>query len=298
MNKGNQALSSAWLAMLNRAFPSTRIRLIERRPRHLCQYTLRDIAAERDPFRAFDDLATSLARLAPGPDAVGDSYGNAKIMLDETIPAPGRFTELRKRINLRGLAARAGFYRDEYKERLAACQRARLVIVNPAGEFFPREPLASFYHVLDAHVAQKLGRPTAIVNHTMDITDPTMRILIPRVYKTLALVGFRDEKSIGAFKEMGGDMANVLVTPDLALTTQVDSHPKRRKGTIAIAVNVPEAAANGYLDQWRAAIGALQGKDITIELVSNEMPAEQAFYEEMTRRYPGITIAGAGFDHA
>ncbi|MEJ7596865.1 MAG: polysaccharide pyruvyl transferase family protein [Kofleriaceae bacterium] len=297
MNKGNQALSAAWLAMLNRAFPATRIRLIERRPRHLCQYTLRQFAAERDPFAAFDALATKLAKLAPGPDTLADSFGSAKITLDETIPAPGRFTEVRKFINLRGLAARAGLYADEYRNRLAACQRARLVIVNPAGEFFPREPLAAFYHVLDAHVAQKLGRPTAIVNHTMDITDPTMRILIPRVYETLALVGFRDEKSIGAFKEMGGKTANVLVTPDLALTTEVATKPTRRNGTIAIAVNVPEAEANGYLDQWRTAIGVLRGKDFKIELVSNEMPAEIPFYEEMTRRYPEIKVAGGGFDH-
>ena len=68
LNKGNQALSAAWLAMLNRAFPATRIRLIERRPNHLCQYTLRQIAMARDPFRAFDDLATNLAKLAPGPE--------------------------------------------------------------------------------------------------------------------------------------------------------------------------------------------------------------------------------------
>lgn len=297
LNKGNQALSAAWLAMLNRAFPSTRIRLIERRPRHLCQYTLRQFAAERDPFAAFDALATKLAGLAPGPEAVADSFGRARIQLDETIPAPGRFTALRQRLNLRGAAARLGIYRDEYRSRLAACQRARLVIVNPAGEFFPREPLAAFYHVLDAHVAQKLGRPTAIVNHTMDITDPTMRILIPRVYKSLALVGFRDEKSIGAFEAMGGDLSNVLVTPDLALTTEVLTKPNRRKGTIAIAINVPEAEANGYLEQWRTAIAALRGKDLKIELVSNEMPAEMPFYEEMLARYPELVISGAGYDH-
>src|SRR5207253_10403098 len=126
LNKGNQALSAAWLAMLERAFPETRVRVIERRPRHLLQYTLREIAKERDPFGAFDALAARLARLAPGPQLAGDTIPDAKIVLDETIPPAPRFPVLRQRLNLRGLAARFGRYAADYRYRLSACQRARI----------------------------------------------------------------------------------------------------------------------------------------------------------------------------
>lgn len=297
LNKGNQALSAAWIAMLERAFPTSSMRVLERRPRHLLQYTLRDVARSRDPFGAFDHLASKLAQLAPGPELAGSIGARARILLDETITPPQRFVRVRQRLNLRGRLAAAGLYADEYKRRLSACQRAKLVVVNPAGEFFPREPQAAFYHLLDACVAKKLGRATAIVNHTMDITDPTLRKLIPPLYRTLDLVGFRDEKSVTAFRDMGGDTGNVLVTPDLALTGDCTNGSARRAGTVAVAVNVPEARAGKYLTQWFDVISGLRGAGLTVALVSNELPADLPFYTEVMARFPDIKLEGAGLDH-
>jgi len=294
-NKGNQALSVAWLELLQQAFPTASIRAIERRPPHLLQYTLAQIARSRDPFRAFDGLTTKLARLAPGRDFVGDPDPDPRIVLDEAIPTPARFVALRQRLNVRGWGARAGYYRHAYLGRLAACQRARFVVVNPAGEFFPRSPEPAFYHLLDAHVAHKLGRPTAIVNHTMDIDDATLRLLIPRIYRDLALVGFRDGKSVEAFRAMGGDLANVVVSPDLALASQVGAAGARRPGSVAVAINVPEAAARGYAPQWIDVIRGLQGKRFEVVLVSNELPSDQAFYEQL-RRQLGVAIEGQSLD--
>lgn len=297
LNKGNQALSAAWLSALQRAFPSSGIRVFERRPRHLLQYTLARIASSRDPVAAFDTLATRLAQLAPGPGLLTDPPTTTRIRLDESTSPPVRFVEARRLLNLRGRLASLGRYREDYRRRLSACQRARLVVVNPAGEFFPREPQAAFYHVLDAHVAQKLGRPTAIVNHTMDITDPTLRKIIPHVYRTLALVGFRDEKSAVAFRAMGGDASNVFVTPDLALLTEIGAPSARRPNTVAVAINVPEARAGGYLGQWSRAIGELRAARFEVKLVSNELPADQPFYTELLERFGDLRLEGQGLDH-
>lgn len=296
LNKGNQALSAAWLAMAQRAYPTAAVRVLERRPRHLLQYTLREVARARDPVAAFDALAAKLARgvrrdlaLPPAPPA--------RILLDEAIAPPQRFVAVRQRLNLRGRLARVGWYADEYARRLAACARARAVVVNPAGEFFPREPQAAFYHLLDAHVAAHLGVPTAMVNHTMDITDRTLRAIIPHVYRGLALVGFRDEKSVAAFRAMGGDPSNVLVTPDLALATELGAVGAPRPRSVAVAINVPEATAGGYLDAWERVIGELRATGAAVTLVSNELPADRPFYERLIARYPGLPIAGAGLDH-
>lgn len=294
LNKGNQALSAAWLAVVEQAFPATPVRVLERRPRHLLQYTLRELARQRDPYAAFTAIAKRCARMAPGPQAAGGAPTRTKILLDETIQPPQRFVALRQRLNLRGRLAALGRYRPELQQRLAAMQRARLVVVNPAGEFYPREPQAALYHLFDAAIARELGRPTAIVNHTMDITDPTLRTIIPRLYRDLALVGFRDEKSVAAFKEMGGDTKNVLVTPDLALTTQLAEPTALRENTVAVAVNVPEAAAGRYLDRWRDAIVGLETAGFHVELVSNEWPADLPFYETLGGKYPYV---GRGLDH-
>jgi polysaccharide pyruvyl transferase WcaK-like protein len=297
LNKGNQALSAAWLAMLQRAFPDAAIRLLERRPRHLVQYSLRRLAMERDPVAAFDRLTTKLAAMAPGPELAGPVRGKTAILLDETIPPPQRFGALRQRLNLRGLLAATGYYADDYRKRLSACQRAKLVVVNPAGEFFPRDPQAALYHLLDAAVANKLGCPTAIVNHTLDLDDPTLRKIIPVLYRSLSLVGFRDGKSIEAFRKMGGDPSNVLVTPDLALTHDFSGTHERRTGVVGVTVNAPEALSRGYLEQWIEVIEGLLARGFKVELISNEMPAELEFYEQLQRRFKGVTIAGAGLGH-
>ncbi|MCE9577113.1 MAG: polysaccharide pyruvyl transferase family protein [Deltaproteobacteria bacterium] len=296
LNKGNQALSAAWVGLLREAFPGSAIRLIERRPRHLLQYTLPQLAGARDPYREFDALTSRLARLAPGPGHAGAPDPTATIVLDETIPTPIRFADIRARLNLRGWMARTGRYRREYIARLAMFQRAQFVVLNPAGEFFPRSPEPAFYYLVEAHVAHKLGRPTAIVNHTMDIDDPTLRALIPRVYRELELVGFRDSKSIETYKTMGGDLANVVVSPDLALASRVGPVGALRRNTVAIAINVPEGTARGYCDQWLDVIRGLQAHGLEVVLVSNEFPSDLTYYEQL-RRTLGVKIEGGALDY-
>lgn len=300
-NKGNQALSAAWATVLQEAFPTGAVRAMERRPPHFLQYTLAEFAAARDPFRMFDAVTDKLAGLAPGPSFIAAARGTPRIQLDETIAKPRggiaheAITTLRQRLNLRRWAAFAGRYRADYKRRLAAVQRAALVVVNPAGEFFPEDPAPAFYHLLDAYVAHKLGRPTAIVNHTMDINDPTLRKLIPRIYKDLALVGFRDEKSVGAFRAMGGDLANVLVTPDLALMTAQPAKRAPTPGRVAVAVHAPAASWAERGAPWLDVITGLQAQGLDVVLVSNEMPADHAFFSSIKARV-NVPVEGAGLD--
>jgi polysaccharide pyruvyl transferase WcaK-like protein len=129
----------------------------------------------------------------------------------------------------------------------------------------------------------------------MDIDDPTLRALIPRIYRELTLVGFRDGKSVEAFRAMGGDVANVIVTPDLALASKVEPSGARRPGAVAVAINVPEAAARGYAAQWIDVIQGLQGKGFEVVLVSNELPSDHAFYDQL-RRQLGVAIEGQALD--
>ncbi|HEY0190413.1 MAG TPA: polysaccharide pyruvyl transferase family protein [Kofleriaceae bacterium] len=295
-NKGNQALSSAWAAMLAEAFPGAQVRALERRPSHVAQYTFDQLQHARDPFRLFDEMSSQLAKLAPGPGFISAPKGPPRIQLSEAITPEPMFAALRKRLNLRKWAARAGRYREDYRKRLAAIQRAQLVVVNPAGEFFPENPAPAFYHLLDAHVAKKLGRHTAIVNHTLDVNDPTLRKLIPRIYKDLDLVGFRDDKSIATFKAMGGDLANVLVTPDLALMTARPAGRKPVANRVAIAVHAPAASWSDRASLWVDVIAGLKAKGFDVVFVSNEVPADEAFYARVRERVE-VPFEGKGLDY-
>lgn len=293
-NKGNQALSSAWVAMLETAFAGAAVRVLERRPHHLLQFPLARFAAARDPFAEFDRVTSALAREAPGP-AAAPPLRPPQILLDESITPTPPFAALRKRLEPRRWAARFGRFRAPYRARLAACQRAQLVVINPAGEFFPHDPAPALAHLLDAHVASKLGRPTAIVNHTLDVADPTLRRIIPRLYRELSLVGFRDESSVRALQEMGGDLSNVVLTPDLAITTPAPTPRPRRPGRIAVALHSPDAAVQHQTEAWLGLIEALTRRGFEVALVSNELPSDRAFFDRVQRRL-GVPVEGAGLD--
>lgn len=296
-NKGNQALSAGWLRMLQKSLPQCKARIFERKPQHLLQYSLRAISRAADPFAAFDAIAEDLAKLAPGPDFIGDVISEPRIELDERIAPPARFAELRNRLNLRSWAARAGRYREGYRRRLSAFQRASLVVLNPAGEFFPRRPEPAFYHLLDAFVAHKLGSPTAIVNHTMEIDDPTLRRIIPKIYRQLKLIGFRENKSLAAFKEMGGDLGNVLVTPDLALTTEYSNKSISVPSKVGVAIHTQEAEAGGYLMGWYDVIERLLANGFQVSLLSNELSTDLPFYQKIHSRFSTVKIEGKGLEY-
>jgi polysaccharide pyruvyl transferase WcaK-like protein len=294
-NKGNQALSAGWVTLAKIAFPGAAIRVFERRPAHLTQFSLQQFAQASDPFAAFDAVTSKLATLAPGPDSIAAAGSTSTIQLDENITPKPTFAWLRQRLGLRAVAAKAGAFRAAYVQRLAAFQRARLVIVNPAGEFFPNDPIPALYHLLDVHVANKLGCRTAIVNHTLDVKDPTLRAIIPQVYRSLSLVGFRDEKSVPAFIDMGGDMRNVVVAPDVALTTPPPASSARRAGKVAVAIHVPHAEIQGTLDQWIEAIAKLRSAGLDPILVSNEFPSDNAYFARVVSQLQ-IKVEGQGLD--
>src|SRR3990167_721849 len=277
-NKGNQALSTAWVELLRRAFPADTIRIYERRPAHLLQYTVDQFARARDPWRAFDKITSELAKLAPLPGMGQFARSASSIALDERIASKRPFSGLRQRLEMRRWAAWAGAYKRAYQARLAACVAARMVVVNPAGEFFPRDPTPALFHLLDVHVAHKLGRPSAIVNHTLDIEDRTLRRIIPMLYRDLSLVEFRDQKSVTALKDMGGSLDNVVVAPDLALATAQPVAAPRRERTVAVAIHVPEEEAAGRLPDWLRLLRGLRERGFEVTLVSNEFPSDAEFF--------------------
>lgn len=291
-NKGNQALSAAWLRMLQEAFPGAAVRTLERRPRHLLQYSLKKIAAASDPWAAFDALAAEIAALAPGPDLAGPPPP-PKITLAEdgerkALPMAG----LRKKLNLRGLLAGAGKDRTAYLKRLSAFQRADLVVANPAGEIYPDGAQVTFVHLLDIYVAKKAGARAGIVNHTLEIRDPTLKRLFPELYRRLDIVEFRDEKSREALREMGGDAQTPIVAPDLALTTPPPA-PAPRRPQVGVAIHTTEAAHGGQLGQWGELIGRLRAAGFDLVFISNDLAIDTPVYRGLA---PDLPIEGQGLE--
>lgn len=292
-NKGNQALSAAWLRMLQAAFPDAAVRTMERRPRHLLQYSLKKIAAAPDPWAAFDQLAGEIAALAPGPDLAGPPPPPRIALAEAGEHKPLPLAGLRKRLNLRGLLAGAGKDKAAYLKRLSAFQRADLVISNPAGEIYPDGAEVTFIHLLDIYVAKKAGARAGLVNHTLEIRDPTLKRLFPELYRRLDIVEFRDEKSRDALREMGGDAETPIVAPDLALTTPPPEQRPARRPKVGVAIHTTEAANAGQLDGWRELIARLREAGFDLVFVSNELPLDAPIYETLAS---GIPVEGWGLE--
>lgn len=294
-NKGNQALSVAWVNLVKSTFPSARVRIFDRSPHYLQRFQLSDLDhLGTHTFATFEKIATEMATL--NTESVEPSPGKHAIRLDESVRQRLPLRRLRERVNIKRWLAKAGAFQQPYLARLAAIKNADLVIINPAGEFFPSNPRPAFYHLLDAAIATKVGAKTAIVNHTMDVNSATLTEIIPKLYKQLALVGFRDHKSTDSFAKMGGSPANVMVTPDLALTTPPTTAKGYRHKHVGVAIQVTEASKSNLLSQWIDLIRELKRAGYAPVLISNEFPTDIDFLTRAAAE-TGVGIEGQQLGH-
>ena len=121
--QGQPALSTAWLAMLTRAFPETAIRLIERRPRHPRPVFAGKLAQERDPVLAFERLWRSWPRCRRDPSWSGRCAATPRScsMRPHTAAAVRRVAPAAEPARI---IASTGYYADDIGVVCRAC-RAR-----------------------------------------------------------------------------------------------------------------------------------------------------------------------------
>ena len=294
-NQGNQALSQAWLSLLRESFPAHNVAALERMPAYLKRFQTAQLRAESDVIAEFDSWARELARLP----AQTPKPSTTQIRHVPGITQATRFMGVRKYLAPRARLARMGYGRTDYASRVSAIRAARLLIINPAGEFQVDASDTALAYLLEMRVGQLVGARTAMVNLSLEVRHPAVRAITAHVLNQADLVEFRDSASAREFSSMGG-VVDALVLPDAAVLTRTqptgthrDGNPNRK---VALAINGLQAKSAGLNRDWTELIEKLQAAAIQPVLVSNEWSTDEPFWRALVERH-GLESEGRDLDY-
>lgn len=295
-NQGNQALSIAWRDTLSACFPDHKVRPVERIPAYLKQFQLRRFAGSSDPVAAFDAVARGLLALLPRQPGVRPAI-NPVIGHDSKIRQAVHFRRLRRLLSLRSRFASFGLAKRAYVDRLALFRGAAMVVVNPAGEFYPHATDTAVAYLLDVRCAQLLGVPTATVNLSFEVADPTVRRLSTFVLDQCDLLELRDSESQLEYAAAGGRRIP-LVLPDAALLTKrpLPAAGDAPRGSVALAINGLQVRDAHLESDWLAFLDRMLAAGLRPTLTSNEWSTDEAFWGPLLAKR-NITAVGQEADY-
>lgn len=284
-NSGNQALSAALLDYFRREWPCYRVVGLERAPAALDGFVLAD-GAPRDAVARFRRVARNLVALPPARAVdVGRGPSQPRLVVDKSFAA---------RVLRRARRHVPGFDRllasAEYRHRLGVYRRSALVIANPAGEFDPAFPgEAPVRLLLDLYIAKLCGARTAAVNHSVEITDETLREIARVVYPEFDAVVVRDEQSRHTLVDIGVPPGRICVAPDAVFTLAGQAAPAadgvpRAGMRIGLALNprnlhVTESVAETI-------VRGLVERGHTVTAISNCWSVDRDLWQPLAHRLP------------
>jgi len=280
-NQGNQALSIAWRDRLESLFPRHVIRPIERSPNYLKRFTVGYFTSKADPVVAFEKIVGDLCRRArkiqvEAPPIRRDIRHNSKI--SQAI----RAVRLRRLLNVRSRLSALGLGRRNYLNRLALFRQSKMLVMNPAGEFYPAAADTALAYLIELRCAQVLGIPTAMVNLSFEVMDKTLRLLSAHVLDQCSVLQFRDTESLEEYRSAGGRQSPVVL-PDGALMTRPPAAAEESDhGGIALAINALQVRAAGLQLPWAEFIDQLVAQDLKPVLTSNEWTTDEPFWGQFT----------------
>ncbi len=154
---------------------------------------------------------------------------------------------------------------------------------NPAGEFHPTgNPDQTFRLLLLMAIAKKLGARTAIINHSVEITDPHLQALVAHVYRKTDFISVREQPSAERVLALDVPANRVHVAPDLVFLASTSRAlnavppPNISGGCHRLFDQRPEAG-NGS-DEWDALLTNLKTLGRPFVFVSNAANHDLQFF--------------------
>jgi len=201
-------------------------------------------------------------------------------------------TAVRHTIGFRRHLARFGLYQSSaYAEGLNTIAWSDLVIWNPAGELHPSGNVDDACRLLLlVRTAQLLGRRTAIINHSIEVTHQGLTELIRHVYGHADFVAVREQGSYRTALALGLMPDRLAEIPDLAFLIAVAERreplsPKHAfpPGAIALALNGREAY-RGY-DEWESLLRGLEEFGRPLLFLSNALHVDRRFARQFAKEH-------------
>lgn len=292
-NQGNQALSIAWRDYLACRYPNAMVRLFERAPKYLKRFTASTFASASDLVGSFDGIASRLLESAPAEPVEDPSVWD--VYHDPSQKQVVRFRRLRQGLRLRSRLASLNVGSRDYLNRLSHLTSAKLVVVNPAGEFQRDARDTPLHYLLETRCAQLAGCRTAFVNLSFEVNDPTVIKISDHVFTHCDVLEFRDSESRSHYMGNGGSV-EPAVLPDLAVNSAIERRPRNERKGLALAINGLQVHEHGLAGMWDALVSELARRS-PVTLTSNEWTTDYPFWKRYLQQ-DGVTCDGQLLDYA
>jgi polysaccharide pyruvyl transferase WcaK-like protein len=298
-NAGNEALSSLLLKFVTRRLPHAEVRVFDRAPARFQQFRLDRLGSSPEEIvRAFDLIARELSTRATPTGPLAVRARSDSVVLETTGRASTPWvTAVRHTIGFRRHLARLGLYQSSaYPEALNTIAWSDLVIWNPAGELHPSGNVDEALRLLLlVRTAQLLGRRTAIINHSLEVTHQGLTVLIRHVYGHTDFVAVREHGSYRTALALGLTPDKLAEIPDLAfliavpeMKTSWSSEHAFPSGAIALALNGREAH-RGY-DEWESLLSGLENFGRPLLFLSNALHVDRRFARQCAERHAVMIV--------
>jgi polysaccharide pyruvyl transferase WcaK-like protein len=298
-NAGNEALSTELLNLAAEFNPGARIMAVNRYPRYFEHLTLSRMGSSKHSVTGrFDQLASSLFRKfyrAQAPLPSPYDHNSVTLRSDVKELRPGIRT-VKNFVGFRRNLARFGLIeRDEVTRTVSLCGQVDLLLWNPAGEFHPTgNPHQTFRILLMIRMAQMMNVSTAVVNHSLEISDDVLREVVGHVYRSADYVCVRDPRSRQILNSLGVAPEKISESPDLvflvakAKTGLHDIQSDIPEGAVGLAINGAEARRG--VDEWDSLLEGLRKLGRPIVFVSNAMNGDLEFGSKLMEKCAGSII--------
>lgn len=296
-NAGNEGLSIEFISLMRELLPHAELRAIDRYPAYFARLRMAHLGAELAHVPAkFDDLVRQLSvlgtgsRLSPLADANLVRLNPSGRELPRWLARIKRFVAIRRR-----LAQLGALGRSHARASIVTVRRADVVLWNPAGEIHPTGSRDEVLRLLIlVRMAQMEGARTLIVNHSLEIADQTLRVLLSHVYRQASQVCVRDRVSLQKALEIGVDVRRLHEVPDLVFLAATSAQrvlpPAKENfppGAIGIAVNGNEASLAD--PGWAALFDGLRRLGRPLVFVSNAMNHDMPLALQLQAAY-GVKV--------
>lgn len=303
-NAGNEALSIELINLVKSIMPTAEIRALDRYPTYFSQFNIKKLGStETSVLNNFEALVRKLSGEFKGvSNELADIASEAQVKLDKTAKElPNWFRQIKRKIGFRKRLASFGLTGKEAAAKAVnSCVWADLVIWNPAGEIHHPGKFSQtmsdevFRLLLLIRIAQINNVRTMIINHSLEIGDPLLRVLLKQVYESSEQITVRDYRSLQEALGLGLDPSRVHEIPDMVyLAAEVSDSDGRvtggfEKGTICFAINGRKAF--GMEHEWDKLFSEVKKLGRPLGFLSNAMHHDIPFVHELAKKH-GIQVA-------
>jgi polysaccharide pyruvyl transferase WcaK-like protein len=269
------------------------VRAFDRYPQYLYRYDLRQIIAtsEKNIITNFDNICRKLLEELSDSNFLLPDQKNVVTLNQTGKELSGTLRKIKRKIAVRKrLAKLALFGKKDARNVVNTILKSDKLIWNPAGEIHPTGNVDEVFRILIlVRIAQLAGKKTYIVNHSLELFDDSLTVILGHVYQGCSSVLVRDHVSVIETRKIGVKISNVFEVPDAVFLTFNQNSIKKatqQKG-ICLAINGLEAFNGG--EQWSDFFRELKKFNKPIHFLSNAMNHDMEFANNYAQEF-GIEV--------